>query len=139
MITSISPFLAFTGDGNAALDAYASALPGAAITHRVSYNAEEEGPEGALRLGILQIGEFALRVMDVGARPDFGMSPALSVYIECSEAAEVDAMVNALSVEGAVFMPAGLYGFAERFAWIEDRFGVNWQFLHGPIGIAVGS
>jgi len=27
-----------------------------------------------------------------------------------------------------MLMPAGGYGFSQRFAWLQDRFGVSWQF-----------
>ena len=36
-------------------------------------------------------------------------------------------MFARLSEGGEVLMPLDTYPFAERFAWVTDRFGVSWQ------------
>jgi predicted 3-demethylubiquinone-9 3-methyltransferase (glyoxalase superfamily) len=77
--------------------------------------------------------EEAMRCFDSDDVHDFGFTPAVSLFVECDSAEEVDQMLHALSVDGQVFMPAGQYPFAERFAWATDRFGVSWQLSY-PVG-----
>ena len=40
---------------------------------------------------------------------------------------ELEALAHHLQEDGQVHMPPDNYGFSDRFAWAEDRFGVNWQ------------
>ena len=54
-------------------------------------------------------------------------SPAVSIFLTCDTTAEVDALFEALSQDGFVFMPVDDYGFNPRFGWCRDRFGVSWQ------------
>jgi predicted 3-demethylubiquinone-9 3-methyltransferase (glyoxalase superfamily) len=57
----------------------------------------------------------------------FGFTPAISMFVYCDSADEVDRLYEALSTDGQALMPVGSYPFAERFAWVSDRFGVSWQ------------
>lgn len=54
-------------------------------------------------------------------------TPAVSIFLECGTAAEVDRLFAALAEGGFVFMPLADYGFNPRFGWVADRFGVSWQ------------
>src|SRR5579863_10654827 len=40
---------------------------------------------------------------------------------------EIDAAWKALSDDGKVLLDIAKYPWAEKYGWIEDRFGVNWQ------------
>ena len=57
-------------------------------------------------------------------------SPRYHDLPEVDQAKDVDALAQTLSEGGAVMMPADTYDFAARFAWVADRFGVNWQLVH---------
>ena len=58
----------------------------------------------------------------------FGFTPSISLFVECEDKTELDQAFAALSDGGAVLMPPGNYGFSVKFAWLNDRFGVSWQF-----------
>ena len=60
---------------------------------------------------------------------DFEFTPSFSLMITCASAAEVDQMAGALSEGATILMPIDRYDFAERFTWINDRFGMSWQFM----------
>ncbi len=58
---------------------------------------------------------------------DFTFTASFSFFYDCPDAATLDAIFGRLSDEGSVLMPPDAYPFADRFAWVSDRFGVSWQ------------
>ena len=72
------------------------------------------------------------RFVALNGGPVFQFTPAISFYVGCETAEEVDRLFNALSEKGSVLMPIDKYPFSERYAWITDRFGVSWQLFLGP-------
>ena len=63
----------------------------------------------------------------------FGPTPTWSFLIDVDSPEDVDAPLEVLSEGGQFLMPPDAYEFAERFAWVEDRFGVSWQLRFGPL------
>jgi predicted 3-demethylubiquinone-9 3-methyltransferase (glyoxalase superfamily) len=66
--------------------------------------------------------------LDMGSEhpaPDFTW--ASSIYAECSDEAEFDAVFNALSQDGFVMMGPEAVGEIRKCAWVTDKFGVTWQ------------
>lgn len=57
------------------------------------------------------------------------INPSLSFFVQCNNAAEVDALWQSLSSGGKVMMPLNSYPWSERYGWCSDRFGVNWQLM----------
>lgn len=57
----------------------------------------------------------------------FDFTPAVSLFVDFDSAEELDRVFAALSEGGFVMMPLDNYGFSERFAFIQDRYGVSWQ------------
>lgn len=54
-------------------------------------------------------------------------TPGVSMFVECRSIEELEKLLKALSENGQVLMPADNYGFSEKFAFLEDRFGISWQ------------
>lgn len=54
-------------------------------------------------------------------------TPALSLFVSCDSAAEVERLFDELSQGGAVLMPLGPLPMSEKFGWVQDKFGVSWQ------------
>lgn len=130
MPKTLTPFLAFDGKGREALGFYKDVFPDAEVVRVVPFGPDEEGPEGMLRLSELRIGATGLRIIDI-AGAGFAFSPAMSVFTECGSPAEVDQIAARLMEEGQALMPPDSYPFAQRFAWVQDKFGVNWQLIFG--------
>lgn len=63
--------------------------------------------------------------------PQFKPTPAISFFVNCADAAEIDRLFSALSPGGEILMPLQAYPFSERYAWIQDRFGISWQLMLG--------
>jgi predicted 3-demethylubiquinone-9 3-methyltransferase (glyoxalase superfamily) len=128
----LQPFLMFCGDqaGKAeeALNWYCSVFPDARVTHSDRYGPGDVAPEGNLRSAALEIAGRQLRIFDSGSVPHaFGFTPAISLWVECSSAEEIDQLAQSLGEGGSFLMPIDSYGFSQRFAWVADRYGVTWQ------------
>jgi predicted 3-demethylubiquinone-9 3-methyltransferase (glyoxalase superfamily) len=64
--------------------------------------------------------------------PVFSFTPAISFYVSCESASEVDLLYNALrSEKSEILMPLGKYPFSERYVWFKDRYGLSWQMYLG--------
>ena len=130
-IESVTPFITFQGRAQEALDLYVEAFPAAKVTDKIVVGEDEEGIEGTITQAILHLGDSTIRVMDVPTRPGFHFSSAMSLFVEVNYAGTIDTVSEVLAKGGEVFMPPDEYDFAERFTWLSDKFGVNWQLIHG--------
>ncbi len=70
-----------------------------------------------------------LRFMAISAGPVFSFNPSVSLMVSCNTKEEVDRLYSQLSVNGTELMPLGEYPFSKWFAWIQDRYGLNWQLM----------
>lgn len=132
MITSVAPFITLTGGrAKEAAEFWAGAFPEAQLLAMNLVGPGEEQPEGNVRLAIVQIGITRLRIIDAPQEAGFALSSGLSIFIEVNDASDVDDIHGKLSDGGQALMPPDAYPFAARFTWVVDRFGVNWQIIHG--------
>lgn len=63
---------------------------------------------------------------------DFKMNPSFSLMISLDTAEEVDALYTELAKGGKDLMPLDSYPFSDRYAWVEDQFGLSWQIMLAP-------
>lgn len=75
----------------------------------------------------VRLGGNELVIFDSPVKHDFDMTPAVSLYLECESAEEVDALFSKLADGGTVLMPVDAYPFSARYGWCVDRFGLSWQ------------
>ena len=127
-----SPFLTFNGNAEEAMRFYASNLPGANITELVRYGKEHprgsESEENNVLYGALSFLGHEINFLDmVAAHPAPEFSWAMSIFIECKDEAEFDAVFSGLSKDGLVMMGPEPVGHLRKCAWITDKFGVTWQ------------
>ena len=67
--------------------------------------------------------------MAISAGPYFKFNPSISLMVACSTSEEVDRMWEALSEGGTELMALGEYPFSNRYAWVQDRYGLSWQLM----------
>jgi predicted 3-demethylubiquinone-9 3-methyltransferase (glyoxalase superfamily) len=127
MVETVTPFLMFEGQAEAALNLYVRVIPGAVVTRMEYWPPDGPGAPGQVRQATFTIGERAFICTDSPGHHAFTFTPSLSLFLDCSDEAEIEALFAGLSVGGEVLMPLGDYGFSRRFGWVNDPFGVSWQ------------
>ncbi len=127
MAHAVTTFLMFEGAAEEALTFYVSLFPRSAVHTLERWGAEAPGREATVKRATFTVGGLALVAMDSPIHHDFTFTPALSLFVECESAAELDDVYARLAEGGTVLMPVGEYGFSKRFGWVNDRFGVSWQ------------
>lgn len=75
------------------------------------------------------------RFMALNGGPEFKINPSISLFVNCDTEEEIDKLHGQLVAGGETLMPLDAYPFAEKYAWINDRYGVSWQLIlasNGP-------
>jgi predicted 3-demethylubiquinone-9 3-methyltransferase (glyoxalase superfamily) len=113
----ITPCLWFDTEGEEAANFYTSVFPNSRILH------VHRNGEGAPRpAGTVLMVSFELdgrRYLALNGGPEFKLTEAFSLQVDCEDQAEVDRLWKTLS-EGGEEGPCG---------WLKDRFGVSWQIV----------
>jgi predicted 3-demethylubiquinone-9 3-methyltransferase (glyoxalase superfamily) len=104
-VLSITPFLWFNDNFEAAARYYVSLFPGSRI--------DDLNPMGG---SMTLAGQ---RFMGLNGGPQYRFSPAVSFFVVCKDQKEVDRLWNAL-MQG---------GTPSRCGWIDDKFGLTWQII----------
>jgi predicted 3-demethylubiquinone-9 3-methyltransferase (glyoxalase superfamily) len=134
MKQKIVPCLWFDHEAEEAAKFYESVFNDSKIIHISHYGKESAKVSGQPEGSVLTV-EFKLmgqKFIGLNGGPVFKFSPAVSLYVGCKTAGEVDRLFTALSEGGGILMPLDKYKFSERYAWVTDRFGVPWQLFLGP-------
>jgi predicted 3-demethylubiquinone-9 3-methyltransferase (glyoxalase superfamily) len=67
--------------------------------------------------------------------PEFQLNPSISLFVYCDTEAEIDRLFARFAEGGQILMPLQQYPFSEKYAWLQDRYGVSWQlYLGSPRG-----
>jgi predicted 3-demethylubiquinone-9 3-methyltransferase (glyoxalase superfamily) len=115
------------GKAEEAITSYCSLFPDSRVIRLDRYGPQEDQPEGTVRLASFELGGKPMMAIDSAAPHHFTFTPAISIWVECSSAAEIERLSAALSEDGAALMPLRDYGFSRKFCWVADRYGVTWQ------------
>lgn len=126
-MSKATPFLMFQGDAQAAIDLYTATLPDTRVLH-MQRHPKPTANGGTVMLASVAICGQTFLVSDSPPVHAFTFTPSSSIFVECDSAEQLNRLFNTLSDGGGVLMPIADYGFSRRFGWINDRFGVSWQF-----------
>jgi len=119
------PFLMFQGQAREAL-----ALYRAAFSDYEAIALAEHGPgdqAGQVAQALIRVGGQELRLFDSPPVHGFTFTPAISLFVDCDDEAQLRALAEKLGEGGSVMMPVNDYGFSALYTWIADRFRVSWQ------------
>ena len=65
----------------------------------------------------------------ISAGPYFTFNSSISLMVACETKEEVDRLYHSLIEGGSELMPLGTYDFSQWYAWICDKYGLNWQIM----------
>lgn len=112
-MTKVTPFLMFNDQLEAAIAFYTTTFPDSEIK-----NVARTGKDGPIVSAEFTIGGQPF--MGYNGGPYFAFSEGFSLFVDCSDQAEVDEYWNKLVSAGATPSQCG---------WITDQFGVTWQIV----------
>ena len=118
----IRPCLWFNQVAEEAINFYVSVFKNASIQNVARYGETGPGEPGS----VITI-EFTLEgveFMAINAGPEFPFTPAISLYVDCANQAEVDELWSKLSA-----VPE-----AEQCGWLQDKYGISWQIIPSALG-----
>lgn len=119
---SITPFLWFDSQAEAAAEFYISLFPNSRIVQKSYCGEDGPGPAGSVL-----VVEFELngqRFMALNGGPRFRFTEAVSFSIDCETQDEVDNYWRNLT-EGGQELQCG---------WLKDKFGLFWQVIPVVLG-----
>lgn len=64
------------------------------------------------------------RFMALNGGPHFSFTPAISLFVDCKDQAEVDELWRKLTAGGE----------ESRCGWLKDRYGLSWQIIPKALG-----
>lgn len=113
MENTLYPCLWFDGNAKEAADFYCSVFEQAKIL--------QDTP---------MVTTFEIRgtkFMGLNGGPMYKINSSISFFVYCGSEQEIDRLYKIFTEGGSVLMPLGAYGWSKKYAWIIDKFGVNWQ------------
>jgi predicted 3-demethylubiquinone-9 3-methyltransferase (glyoxalase superfamily) len=109
----------FDGKAKEAAELYCSVFPNSVIT--------SENPM------VVVVESSGHKFMLLNGGPHFTLNPSVSFFVVCESFEEVDKSWQWLMEGGSVLMPLDKYDWSEKYGWVQDKFGVNWQLSLGKI------
>lgn len=129
----IIPNLWFNNQAKEAAEFYVSLFKNSKMGNITWYNEDSSKVSGMPEGSIMTV-EFELagkRFVGLNGGPVFSFTPAISFFVQCETTAEVNHLFESLAEGGEVLMPLDRYSFSQRYAWINDCYGVSWQLSFG--------
>lgn len=150
-IQKIVPSLWFDKQCEEAMNFYVSAFSGSSGENKqskiITIQRYEKGMEtpgidkmvSKVLTGIFELEGYRFMALDGG--PEFKINPSVSFTVNFDPSLNknavksLDTLWSKLSKGGKVMMELQKYPFSERYGWIQDKYGLNWQlFLANPDG-----
>ncbi len=117
---SVTPFLWFNDNAEAAVAFYASVFPDVAVTSRMQAGGK------VMSVTFTVCGQTLIAL---NGGPHFTFTEAISLFVSCQDQAEVDRYWDALTADG---------GSPSRCGWLKDKFGLSWQVVPVQLGQLLG-
>ncbi len=129
----IIPNLWFDHQAEEAATFYCGLFDHSKVSHIARYEEAGAAVSGMPEGSVLTV-EFTLSGQEfiaLNGGPVFSFTPSISFYVNCETEEELDRLYRELSRGGFVLMELGVYPFAQKFAWVQDQYGLSWQLNLG--------
>ncbi len=126
MTRTITPFLWFDGNAEAAMDFYVSVFEDSEVLSVSRYGDAGPGPAGSVLVANFRLNGQEFRALNGG--PLYRFTEAVSFQIDCATQEEIDHYWDRLT-DGGEPGPCG---------WLKDRFGLSWQVTPTVLGELLG-
>ncbi len=124
----IVPFLMFQdGKAEEAIKFYVSLFKDSKVVRIARWGKEGPGAEGSVKHAAFTLQGQEHMASDSPVKHQWTFTPGVSLFVKCESVEEIDDLFKKLSDGGQIFMPLDKYPFADKFAWVSDRYGVSWQ------------
>jgi predicted 3-demethylubiquinone-9 3-methyltransferase (glyoxalase superfamily) len=126
----ITPFLWFDTQAEEAMNYYLSVFKNSKAKGASRYGEAGPGPKGSVMTATFELEGQEFIALNGG--PAYArFSQAISFFVNCRTADEVDGLWAWLSQGGTPMMELGEYPFSKRYGWIKDKYGLSWQLILG--------
>ncbi|WP_300564514.1 VOC family protein [Flavobacterium sp.] len=115
----IYPCLWFDGQAKEAAEFYCTVFPNSTSKEENSFVALFESA--------------GQKFMCLNGGPNFKINPSISFFVVCETEEELDSIWSKLLEGGPILMALDKYPWSEKYGWIQDKFGVNWQLSFGKL------
>jgi predicted 3-demethylubiquinone-9 3-methyltransferase (glyoxalase superfamily) len=127
----ITPFLWFDNQAEEAVNFYCSVFKNSKKGSILRYDeagAKASGrPKGSVMTAAFQLQGQEFVALNGG--PIFKINPSISFFANSKIESEVVEWYDKLSAGGTVLMPLDKYPFSDKYAWVQDKYGVSWQLI----------
>jgi predicted 3-demethylubiquinone-9 3-methyltransferase (glyoxalase superfamily) len=127
MMQQIGSCLWFDNQGEEAAEFYTSLFDNSRIDGVAHYTETGPGEPGSVMLVSFELA--GQRFIALNGGPQFTFTPSISFFVSCDTEEEIDELFARLLDGGETLMPLQAYPFAEKYAWLNDRYGLSWQLI----------
>jgi predicted 3-demethylubiquinone-9 3-methyltransferase (glyoxalase superfamily) len=113
----IYPCLWFNGNAREAADFYCTVFKDSHITSDNQM--------------VVMLDSAGQRFMLLNGGPQFQFNPSISFYVICETENELDTAWEKLIAQGSALMPLDKYPWSNKYGWLKDCYGINWQLTLG--------
>src|SRR6188472_1180909 len=123
-MSKIKPVLWFADRAEEAANFYVTLVPNSRVDNVSHAPADTpSGPAGSVLTVDFTLAGQPIQILNGG--PEFTLSEAFSLAVECQDQAEVDRLWDALTSNGGQESVCG---------WLKDRYGLSWQIVPKRLG-----
>ena len=123
----IIPFLWFNDQAEEAIKFYTSSFKNSEISTLKKWPEESPFPSDKIQTGSFLLEGLQFYAFDAG--PQFTFNSAISFFVICDTEGEVEELWNKFIDGGKVMMALDTYPWSQKYGWLEDKYGIGWQFM----------
>ncbi|WP_102693622.1 VOC family protein [Rummeliibacillus pycnus] len=120
-------FLMFQGQAKEAIEQYQEWFHDLSLVN-VAYMPDST----QVAMAELDLNGYRILMNDSTIKHNFDFTPSFSLFIVCDSKEEIERYAKVVADDGMTLMELNNYGFSELFTWVQDRFGISWQFTYNP-------